>query len=165
MIKFQQLNQLILKKPVNKIPTIQTTQPTDTEKPVDKIPTNQPTDTEKPVDKIQTTQPTDTEKLTDKIQTTQPTKTSDPVIQKIHPIQSPSAIPPIETIKLDPSTKLESSIEPIQIQIKSSPRPSQTKINIPTEDLATAHGFCSACFSGHYPLDIEDISYTCGLDL
>jgi len=46
---------------------------------------------------------------------------------------------------------------------KESSVQTTSKIKL-VEPLPKQVGFCSACFTGEYPLDIEDIDYICGLD-
>lgn len=60
-----------------------------------------------------------------------------------------------------PSTK--STAEEKETQ-KSTPNQNTTESNSPTAKKQHNTGFCSACFTGEYPLDIEDIPHVFGLD-
>jgi len=68
------------------------------------------------------------------------------------------------TVLQKQETKTEQSEVPPQLPKKEEQLPPTTKPKL-VEALSKHVGFCSACFTGDYPLDIEDIDYICGLDV
>lgn len=77
--------------------------------------------------------------------------------------ENKQSTPPVETKDLNPKSEVKK--EPTQ-EKPQTVEPKTTSSQASSENGGAPRlGFCSACFTGEYPLDIEDISYNCGLDL